>query len=207
MKVAIFARVSTDAQSTARQISDLQTLCQTNGWTVAHTITEQISGAAATTQRAGIQELFDIATRRQVKKVVITEVSRIGRNVSEAVAIIDQLTAAGVSLYIQNIGLETLLPDGKPNFMFKPILLTLVGFAEMERDLLRERIKSGQAQARKAGKQIGRPKGTTTTPDDLLAKYPAVVKHLRRGYSVRTAAAVCRVSAGTVQRVKHVLFA
>ncbi|MFN9917753.1 MAG: recombinase family protein, partial [Pirellulaceae bacterium] len=159
MKVAIFARVSTDAQSTARQISDLQTLCQTNGWTIAHTITEQASGAAAATQRAGVQELFDIAKRRQIKKVVITEVSRIGRNVSEAVQIIELLTTARVSLYIQNIGLETLLPDNRPNFMFKPILLTLVGFAEMERDLLRERIKSGQAQARRAGKEIGRPSG------------------------------------------------
>jgi DNA invertase Pin-like site-specific DNA recombinase len=91
--------------------------------------------------------------------------------------------------------------------MFKPILLTLVGFAEMERDLLRERIKSGQAQARRAGKKIGRPAGTTITPEALLAKHPKVVRQLRAGLSVRQAAAVCDVSTGTVQRVKQALAA
>jgi DNA invertase Pin-like site-specific DNA recombinase len=86
--------------------------------------------------------------------------------------------------------------------MFKPILLTLVGFAEMERELLRERIRSGLETAKRAGKKLGRPSGIVQTTDDVLAKYPAVVRQLRSGQSVRNAAKICAVSPNTVQRVK-----
>lgn len=207
MKVAIFARVSTtDKQTTTRQVNDLRDLCTANAWTIAATITENVSGAKSNDDRAGLQELFALAERRQIKKVIITEVSRIGRNVSESVQIIDRLTACGVSLYIQNIGMETMLADGKPNFMFKPILLTLVGFAEMERELLRERIKSGLETAKRNGKKLGRPSGVIESGDDVLAKYPTVVRQLRSGVlSVRQVAKICDVSPNTVQKVKQAL--
>ena len=155
-------------------------------------------------EREGLQQLFDLARRRKIRKVIITEVSRIGRNVSEGVQIIENLTAAGVSIYIQNIGMETLLPDGRTNFMFKPILLTLIGFAEMERELLRERICSGLETARKNGKTLGRPKGGETN-DDVLQKYPGIVRELRSGLSVRKVAKICDVSPNTVQKVKQAL--
>lgn len=203
MKVAIFARVSTtDRQTTDRQINDLRDLCTKQSWTVAHVITEHVSGAKANTERAGVQELFALAQRRSVDKIVVTEISRIGRSVSESVQIIETLTACGVSLYIQNIGMETILADGRPNFMFKPILLTLVGFAEMERELLRERIRSGLDTARRQGKKLGRPTGIVESVDDLLDKYPKVVRELRAGMSVRKAAKICDVSPNTVQKVK-----
>jgi DNA invertase Pin-like site-specific DNA recombinase len=209
MKVAIFARVSTtDKQTTERQVNDLRDLCTAQGWTIVATITEQVSGAKSNDDRAGLQQVFDLAQRRQISKVIITEVSRIGRNVSEGVQIIDRLTACGVSLYIQNIGMETLLADGRPNFMFKPILLTLVGFAEMERELLRERIRSGLETAKRKGKKLGRPTGVVESSGDVLAKYPAVVRQIRSGaLSVRQVAKICDVSPNTVQKVKQALAA
>jgi DNA invertase Pin-like site-specific DNA recombinase len=208
MKVAIFARVSTtDRQTTDRQVNDLLALCANNAWTVVETITEQVSGAKANSDRAGVQALFDLARRRSINKIVVTEISRIGRNVSESVQIIETLTACGVSLYIQNIGMETLLADGRANFMFKPILLTLVGFAEMERELLRERIKSGLDTARRRGQKLGRPTGVTETTDEVLDKYPRIVRELRAGMSVRKAAKICDVSPNTVQKVKQALTA
>ena len=204
MNVAIFARVSTtDRQTTDRQINDLRDLCANQSWTIVETIAEHVSGAKANIDREGVQQLFALAKRRTIQKVIVTEISRIGRNVAESVQIIETLTAAGVSLYIQNIGMETLLADGRTNFMFKPILLTLVGFAEMERELLRERIKSGLDTARRKGKKLGRPAGATETADDILAKYPSVVRNIRSGLSVRKIAKICDVSAGTVQKVKE----
>lgn len=206
MNVAIFTRVSKHNQSTDRQINDLRDLCASQGWNVAHVITETVSGAKTASHRAGLVELFDLAKQRKIKKVVITEVSRMGRNVADGVQIIEALTAAGVSIYVQNIGMETLLPDGRTNFMFKPILLTLMGFAEMERELLRERVKSGLETARKKGKVLGRRIGSHETDTEVLEKYPLVTKALRVGsLSVRKIAKLYDVSPNTVQKVKQAL--
>ena len=72
MKVAIFARVSTtDKQTTERQVNDLRDLCTAQGWTIVATITEQVSGAKSNDDRAGLQQVFDLAQRRQISKVII----------------------------------------------------------------------------------------------------------------------------------------
>lgn len=205
VKAVIFARVSTDdgRQDNDRQLFDLRDLCAANGWEVAHEITERISGAKSNDERAGLQKLLKVARIGKVQKIVVTEVSRLGRSVSDGVQLIEELTKAGVSIYIQNIGMETLLHDSRPNYMFKPILLTLMGFAEMERELLRDRIKSGLAKARRKGKRLGRPKGSSQSDNELLTKYPAVVKELRDGHlSVRKIAKLHDVSPTTVQKVK-----
>ena len=207
MRVAIFARVSTKdgRQNNARQVDDLKGLCESKGWEVVEVITENISGATANDDRPELQKLFKLAQARTIQKVIITEVSRLGRKVSDGIKVIDMMTEAGVSVYIQNIGMETLLSDGKPNFMFKPILLTLIGFSEMERELLRERIKSGLNAARKAGKRLGRPLGKDSK-DVILAKYPQLVKEIKKGQlSVRKLAKVCDVSPSTVQKVKAII--
>jgi DNA invertase Pin-like site-specific DNA recombinase len=207
MKVAIFARVSTADQNNERQVNDLRNICKQQNWTVAAEITETISGAKDNSQRAGVTELLQLAAAGHIKKVIITEVSRLGRRVSEVITLIEQLQSFSVSVYVGNIGMETILPDGKPNFMFKPILVTLAGFAEMERELLRERIVSGMKTARKQGKQIGRAKGTRENIGKVLEKYPQVVKQLEKGRSVRDAAAISGVSPATVQKVKKALAA
>lgn len=207
--VAIFARISDTTagrQDTSRQVNDLQAICEQQNWTVAATVTEQISGAKTNEQREGLQQVLSLAAAGQIKKVVITEVSRLGRKVGEVIKTIEQLAAFGVSIYIGNIGMETLLPDGRENFMFKPILVTLAGFAEMERELLRERILSGLATAKKNGKTLGRPVGSSD-PGEVVDKYPAVVKHLRKGFSVRQVAKLADVSPATVQKVKKALAA
>lgn len=208
MNVAVFARVSTKdgRQNTERQINDLTEFAAGQKWTVKKIITEEISGAKTNKDRAGLQQLFRLAQDRKIQKVVITEISRLGRKVSEALEIIDRLHDFKVSIYIQNIGIETLLPNGKENFMFKPILLTLIGFAEMERELLRERILSGLETARKNGVKLGRPKGSTLKDAGLLSKYPKVVRKLKEdNMSIREVAKVCEVSTYTVQKVKKVL--
>lgn len=208
MKVAIFARVSTKdgKQTTDRQINDLKSFISSQSWTVSETITETISGAKKNDNRAGLQKIFALAESGKIQKIVITEISRLGRKVAEAVKIIDRLHAAKVSIYIQNIGIETLLPNGKENFMFKPILLTLIGFAEMERELLRERILSGLETAKKNGVKLGRPKGSKLEDATFLQKYTKVVRKIKEGkMSIREIAAVCECSTFTVQKVKKMI--
>jgi len=207
MKAAIFARVSTNdgRQSNDRQVSELKELCERQNWQIVETITETISGAKTREDRPGLDALIRLAQSSKIQKVVISEISRLGRNVSDGIHVIDTLTKSGVSIYIQNIGIETLLSNGKPNYLFKPILLTLMGFAEMEREQLRERVKSGLEQARRNGKTLGRPTGSTKSDADLLKQYPNVARELRSGLSIRKAAKLCDVSATTVQKVKRAL--
>lgn len=209
MKVAIFARISTNdgRQDNSRQVSQLEDFCKKQNWTVAEVITEEISGAKSTSEREQLQHLFQLAGTGAIQKVIISEVSRIGRKVSDGIEIIDKLTRLGVSIYVQNIGMETLLADGRPNFMFKPILLTLIGFAEMERELLRERIKSGLKNAKRKGKTLGRPAGQTEAPEDFLGKYPKVAKELKSGLSLRKIAKLCDVSVNTVLKVREAMAA
>jgi DNA invertase Pin-like site-specific DNA recombinase len=207
MKVAIFARVSTAEQSSDRQLNDLRQLAEQQNWTIEVEITETISRVSKNAQRPAIAELLQLAAAGQIKKVLIAEVSRLGAKVVESVDTIEKLAGFGVSIYVANIGMETLLPDGRENFMFKPILMTLIGFAEMERELLRERIRSGMKTAKKKGKHIGRKKGTTESPAKTLDKYPDVVRQIRKGRSIREAAKLADVSPATVQKVKKALAA
>jgi len=207
MRVAIFARVSTNdgRQTNERQVSELESLCKQNNWTIAQTITEAISGAKSREKRSGLTKLIRLAKSGKIDKVVISEISRLGRKVSDGLNVIEELTESGVSIYIQNIALETLLSDGKPNYMFKPILLTLMGFAEMEREQLRARVKSGLENARRQGKKLGRPEGSTKTDKDLLKQYSALVRDLRSGLSIRKAAKLNDVSPTTAAKVKRAM--
>jgi DNA invertase Pin-like site-specific DNA recombinase len=199
MRVAIFARVSTHKQNSDRQITDLQRLAERNGWQVVATVKEQISGAKANGERAGIQKLLQLAAAGSIDKVLITEISRLGRKVSEVTTLIDQLTNYKISVYVENLGFETLNGRGQSNTMFMPILVVMASFAEAEREVLRERIMSGMAAAAAKGRKAGRPVGSGG--EALAAKYPKVVRLLKDGYSIRNAAAIAGISPATVQKL------
>lgn len=207
LRAAIFARISTNdgRQTNERQLGDLRTLCAQNNWAVIEEITEEISGAKSRESREGLTQLITLAKSGKIDKVVISEISRLGRKVSDGIRVIEELNEAGVSIYIQNIGMETLLSDGRPNYMFKPILLTLMGFAEMEREQLRDRVKSGLENARRNGKRLGRPEGSTKSDKDLLKQYASVVRDLKNGLSIRKAAKLNDVSPNTVVKVKSAM--
>lgn len=207
MRVVIFARVSTNdgRQNTTRQTSELKALCDKNNWQIVQTIAEEISGAKSREKRSGLKQLIELAKNSKIDKVVISEVSRLGRKVSDGISIIDELTENGVSIYIQNIGMETLLSNGKPNYMFKPILLTLMGFAEMEREQLRARVKSGLENAKRNGVTLGRPTGSSKSDKELLKQYASLVRDLSDGLSIRKAAKIHDVSPTTAQKVKRAM--
>lgn len=86
------------------------------------------------------------------------------------------------------------------------MLLTVLGLgAEIERKNIVSRLNSGRRLAIEKGVQLGRPVGSGMTEEELLRKYPLVVKSLKKGLSVRDSAAVCRVSTYTVQKVKKAM--
>jgi DNA invertase Pin-like site-specific DNA recombinase len=105
-----------------------------------------------------------------------------------------------------HLNLSTLDEDGKENPVAKMVLTVLALGAEMERKLILGRLNSGRELAKKRGVAMGRPKGSSLSDEALAAKYPDVVKHLRRGKnSIREIAKLTGVSVSTIQRVKSVL--
>ena len=206
IRAAIFVRVSTKHQDTARQVDDLKQLCQKQGWEVVSIITEKISGSAKNSQRSGLKQLDELAGNNKVDKVVVSEVSRLGRNTREVLEIIESFSNRKISLYIQNHNLETLTPSGKVNSMAKFMLTLLAEFARMERETLIERTISGQRRAWEIeGKQKGRPTGSTEDTSKVLYKYPEVVRHLKAGKSLRDVSARCEVAINTVRKVKKAM--
>ena len=98
-----------------------------------------------------------------------------------------------------------MLPDGTENPVAK-MLLTVLGLgAEIERRNIVSRLNSGRQLAIARGVRMGRPFGTGMPNEELLRKYPDVVRRLRKGLSVRDTAAACGVSAFTVQKVKKAM--
>ena len=205
-KVALFVRVSSEAQEFKRQVSDLERVAERNNFEVVDIISEKISGAKNNADRKGMQELFDKASKNRFEKVLVTEVSRLGRSPKEVITAVEFLTSKGISLYIQQFGLETLDENGKSNFVSELLVNLMSCFDKNERDTLKFRIISGMQEAVKRGTVCHRPTGTTEAPEKTLSKYPKAVKDIKAGLSVRKVCKLHDLAQGTVMKLRKILF-
>lgn len=201
-QAAIFVRVSKREQDYQRQLEDLRAVARSQLVQVVAEISEKVSGVRTNLERDGIQELLLLSRQGAIQKVLVCEVSRLGRSTVEVLQVVDELTELGVSIYVQNFGIET-LKNGKRNPVAQFLFTLLAEFARLERETLRERILSGMNEARRQGKKIGRPDGTTEEKADFLKKYAPVIRNLRAGLSVRKTAKLCDVSINTVRKVNE----
>lgn len=203
-KGVIFVRVSKREQDYQRQLEDLRVVAQTQKVEIIREIAEKISGAKSNKERDGLQELLSLAQNGAINKVLVQEVSRLGRSTVEVLKVLEELTNLGISVYVQNFGIET-LKNGKRNPIAQFMFTLLAEFARLERETLRERILSGMDEARRKGKHLGRPDGSNEQKEDFLKKYPSVARNLRLGISVRKTAKICKNSINTVRKVKEYL--
>jgi DNA invertase Pin-like site-specific DNA recombinase len=135
----------------------------------------------------------------------VHEVSRIARRNSIAHRFVETLEQHGVSLYSHAQAIETLLPNGKRNPAAGIMLALLAEMARSEHELLKARIASGLAEARRHGQALGRPVGTRLAPGAFLHKHRDIVRLLKNGHSVRNAAKIAGKGASTVQRVSAMI--
>lgn len=203
--VCIIVRVSTNRQETDRQTSELTAYATAKGYEIVEVCQESISGTADEESRHGLTRALELATTGKVKKILVHEVSRLARRNSVAHRFVETLAEHGVSLYWHQQGIETLLENGKRNPAAAIMFALLAEMARSERETLVERIKSGLAEAKRKGRKLGRPKGTTDAPDTFLAKHKDIIRHLRSGQSVRNTAKITNKGTSTVQRVKRAL--
>lgn len=205
LPVAILVRVSTNKQETDRQVSELEAYAKKQGYSVIEICRETISGAADLEQRTGLHRAEELARMGAVKKILVHEVSRLGRKNSVSHAFVEVLEELRVSLYWHQQGIETLLPNGKRNPAAAIMFALLSEMARAERETLSERIKSGLEEAKKKGRTLGRPQGSKMAESDFLSKHQDIKRRLKEGHSVRNTAKITGKGASTVQRVKAVL--
>ena len=201
--VAILVRVSTSKQSDDRQAYELQAHADKAGWEVVEVIREQVSGASRV--RPDVERALVLAKEGKIQKLLVHEVSRLGRRPALVHDVVEQLHDAGVSLYWFSQRIETLLPDGRRNPAAGIMLAVMAEMAQVERETLIERTMSGLAEARRKGVTLGRPVGSSMAASDLMAKHPDIVRHLRAGHSVRHTAKIVGKAASTVQAVRAAL--
>lgn len=202
----IFSRVSTLMQDTDRQTEELKEYAFKMNYNLITVIEEQISGAKKNDERPELIKLMKLIDEGKVNKVLVWELSRLGRNVVEILQVIQIFNEKKVSLYIKNFSLETLNEDLKPNPLSMFMIQILLSVAEMERVAIRQRMYSGYIKHRKDGKSVGRIKGVSETKEHMLEKHKEVVKLLKKGMSVRNISRLTNnTSLATIVKVNKLL--
>lgn len=201
MDVVIFGRVSTLIQDYDRQVNELTAICTQRGWTVRSVFTEKISGAKKNTERKELGKMIDFIKAQHIDKVLVTELSRLGRDTLQVLQVIETLNDMKVSLYIQNYNIETLNDDGNVNAMSQFLITILAEIARMERKTIRERMSSGYKNYREQGGIVGRKQGYTKSDDQMKQQYAQEIKLLRKGLSLREVSKLTGHSVNTIRKV------
>ena len=186
MKIAIYARVSTDEQTTDNQVLKLEQVADRNGWEVEAIYADTISGAKS--KRPELEKLMQSVMRKEVDIVMVWSVDRLGRSLQHLTALLSDIESKGINLYLHQHNIDTSTPSGK-------MLFQLLGvFAEFERSMIRERVLAGLDRARSQGKRLGRPPIPPITVDKI--------KRLREeGLSLRKIAKQVGISTSKVHQL------
>lgn len=203
-KAVIYARVSSanDRQNTQRQVEDLTRFACQNEYDLVGTYQEHVSGAAKNENRLVLMECLDYCVSHKVDFLLLSELSRLGRSTLQVLKSLEILHEAGVSVYIQNLGIYTLQSDGMVNPIASIMVTVLAEMANIERSNIAYRLNSGRANYIANGGKLGRKAGSIKSMDKKKEEYKEVISLLKRGYSVRNVAKLSGISASTVQRVK-----
>lgn len=189
-----YGRVSTDGQDTTNQRKELEAA----GWCIACWHDEVVSGAVAAAKRPGWARLMsDIdAHLRSGQRValVVAKLDRLGRDASDVLATVRDLDARGVKVFVHQLGATNLTSAAG-----RMLMTMLAAVAEFERDLLRERTRSGLARTRAAGTRLGRPPKTTDRQRREVRKLLAAgtsVSQVARDYGVSRSTVIAIRDAG-----------
>ena len=184
--ICIYTRVSTVSQSTEQQLFTLREVANRNGAIVSE-FTDTISGS--TDSRPGLNACLLAARQKKFDVLYCYSIDRLGRSTKNLISVVEMLQELKVDLFFYREGIDTTTPTGKCVF-------TILGsVAELERNLIRERVVSGLDKARRNGVRLGRP---TVMNDSMVT----AVRLLRdKGMTVRNIAAQLRCGVGTVYKV------
>ena len=190
MRTALYARVSTNSQETDLQVREFREFCQRRDWTVAgEYIDTGISGSKD--RRPELDRLMADARKRKFDCVVVYRYDRFARSLRQLVNALDEFRSLGIEFVSIHEGVDTSTPNGRLVFGI------FASIAEFERELIRDRVRSGMRSARARGRKIGRPR--TTVNANHIARLRS------QGASWRAVCTETGLSAGTAKRAFYSL--
>jgi len=185
-RIAIYARVSTTDQNTESQLLDLRRYTRERGWNIfKEYVDEGISGTKDS--RPALNELMNDAKKRRVDVVLVWRFDRFARSTKHLILALEEFRNLGIDFVSYQENIDTSSPLGSAIFTI------ISAVAQLERDIIAERVKAGLRRARQNGKKLGRPKASVDTEK---------IHWLRsKGLSLRAIAKETGVSRTTVSDV------
>lgn len=203
-KAVIYARVSstTERQNTERQVADLEALAKSKNLEIKNTFEEKISGAKKNSERPVLSECLEYCFSEEIGILLISELSRLGRNVDEVLKNVMLCKERKLNVYFQKENLSIFDNSGREH-PFLTIFIAILGtVAAMERENITYRLQSGKAQYIAKGGKLGRKEGYRKPKEDKEQQYAGVLRLLGKGYSMKVISKLEGVSISTVQRLK-----
>ena len=184
-RAALYLRVSTLDQHPETQLHDLRQMAAQRGYQIVEEFSDRISGTKA--KRPGLDQLMAGARRGRFDVVLVWASDRIARSVKHFLEVLDELNRLNVEFVSFREQIDTGGPLGRA-------LVVIIGaIAELERNLIIERVRAGMRRARLEGRHIGR--------NPLALDHAAICRERGQGHSFRQIAKNHRISTATVQRV------
>src|SRR5467141_4474043 len=188
-RVAIYLRVSTSKQDTDNQRRELEAMAARSGWDIVKTYEDAgISGAKGRDKRPGLDAMMKAVNAKEFQMVAAWSVDRLGRSLTDLLAILQALHDKGVDLFLHQQGLDTSTTAGRAMFQMLGV------FAEFERGIIRERVNAGLARARAKGTKLGRRRVKPSVEARILELKAAGEGMLKIGRKLR-------IGTSVVQRV------
>ena len=184
-RAALYMRVSTLDQHPETQLYDLHEMAKQRGYEIVHEYTDRISGAKA--KRPSLDRMMADARRGQFDIVLVWACDRLARSVRHFLEVLDELNRLNVEFLSCRENIDTGGPLGRA------IVVIIGAIAELERNLIVERVRAGMRRARLEGQHIGR--------NPLTLDNAAIQQDRQHGQSIREIAKGHRISTATVQRV------
>ena len=186
VSVAIYCRVSTSVQSTESQLLDLRKYVSDRGWKIyGEFVDEGISGTKDS--RPALDQLMDDAKKRRFDIVLVWRFDRFARSTRHLINALEEFRNLGIDFVSFQENIDTASPLGSAIFTI------ISAVAQLERDIIAERVKAGLRRARENGKKLGRPRASVDTEKIHLLR--------SKGLSLRASAKETGVSRTTVSDV------
>ena len=189
MKVGILSRISTSSQSNESGLEELRSICEKSDYEIVEEYVEVVSGSKGKDDRSELSRMLSDCKKRKFEKLIVWELSRLGRSLPHLVNTLQEMKDSGVDLYSVREGIDTSTSMGKTMFGLISV------FSEFELEVRKDRVQRGIDHYRKTHNTWGRPKSIT---DEVIDQCHGLRKS---GLSIRKISSEVGISTGSVSRV------